>query len=302
MKNALLAALALFSTVSVAQVTWVAPNAINVEPTQVSALLAVCARAYTRVSGQDVIVADGREAPSSTETIELNVVGLGKTTLLSALRKSASGERIHQVSIEASTFEDGPVVCERLALALVNKTSVEETRTHATVTDAESRKRARRLRSNHSLGAKVGLIIPLANGEDLSPIGTVGFNVHFESGQWLHQLGAGLLIPAAMTSTRSYGGVGVELGTNYILTNTDFAPYVGAGLQPRLVFSGSVFNLVPYAQIGALLSRSSSTRFFAELRVGQNVFPALSPTAVPGAANGAAVYPTELSFNVGLGF
>lgn len=302
MRQALLATLALFSTASLAQVTLVAPHPINVEPAQVSALLAVCAQAYAQVSGQRVTVTEGSAAPFATETIELNVVGIGRTTLLSAIRKSAMGEPIHEANIEASTLDDAPVVCERLAVALVNKVSVQASRTHATVTDVESRKTARRLRSNRSLGAKVGLLVPVADGENLSLMGTVGFNAHFESGRWLHQLGAGLLIPAATPASRSYGGIGVEIGTNYLLTDTDFAPYVGAGLHPRLVFSGSVFNLVPYAQVGTLFSRSSSTRFFAELRVGQNVFPSLSQTAAPGLTNAAPVYPTELNFTVGLGF
>ena len=115
--------------------------------------------------------------------------------------------------------------------------------------------------------------------------------MRFEVDRWLYELALGFMIPGVTAETPGYGGLWVDLGANYYLTDTDFAPYVGGGLEPRLVFSGSGFNMLPYVQVGATLSRKSSVRVYAEARVGQNVLPAINSS-----------YPTEVGLNLGLGF
>lgn len=285
------------------QVAVVAPNPINLEPGQAQAFAAICAQAYGAASGQEVLAppaAQPASASGAAEVVELSLIGLegrkAKKILVNARRTGAQGQLIHTAALEALSLEDAPVVCQRLATALVNKTSVQETLTHATVTEAEATKKGRRLSSNRSLGVKTGVTMPVTTDASTAPMGAIGFDGRFEFERWFAQVGLGLLIPAVTTpGQRAYGGLSAELGASYYLTDTDFAPYVGAGIQPRLVFSGSVFNLVPYVQVGATISRKSSVRFYIDGRVGQNVLPAIT-------TSGTGIYPTEFSLSLGVGF
>ena len=184
------------------------------------------------------------------------------------------------------------MVCGRLATALAQKQPIEETQSYRTVTGSEATRRTSRLPSNRSFGLKTGVIAPVASNDRLAAMGALGFDVRLENERWFYELGLGFMIPAMTPDVDGYGGFAVDLGANYYVTDTDFAPYVGVGVQPRLVFSsGSGFNLVPFAQLGATLSRKSSVRLFADVRVGQNVLPAV-----------AGVYPTEFNVTLGLGF
>lgn len=299
-----IALLALSGSTAFGQVAVVASNPINVESGQAQAFAAVCAEAYRSASGQEVTIAVDVEAAKAqlvSEIIELNLIGLdGRRTrkiLVNGKRRTPEGALVHAASIEAHSMEDAPTVCERLATALVRKEPVEATLTRTTVTEAESRKKTHRLYSNRSLGVKTGLAIPFAQ-TPTAPMGFIAFDGRFEGQRWFAQVGAGVLVPAASSQTPGYGGFTADLGANYYFTDTDFAPYIGAGLQPRLVFTGSFFNLVPYAQLGATFSRTSGVRFNLDLRVGQNVLPALN-TSFTGST---PVYPTELSAHLGIGF
>lgn len=304
MHTALLAA-ALVATTASAQVTFVAHRPINLEPAQAEAFSAVCAQAYERASGQAVTTpAADAVAAAPTERVELSLIGLdgaqARRVLVTATRRAADGKPLHQASLEALSLDDAPTVCARLADALVQQLPVEATQTRTSVTAAEARASRRRTGRTNSFGVKSGLTAALAAGTTLSPMGSLAFDARFETDRLFTQLGAGFLVPGGL-GTQSYGGLFVDLGASAYLTDGDLAPYVGAGLQPRLVFSGAGFNLVPWVQVGATLSRKAGTRFSVDARVGQNVLPTLysydtsyQPTQLR--------YPTELSLHATLGF
>ena len=297
----LLAAVVLVASGASAQVAVLPPRVVNFEPERAQALATVCAQAYEQASGQSLVpAADMDTLPKGvTEVLDLSLVGLdGARTfkiLISGARKTPQGQLVYAATIEALSLDEAPMVCARLADALVRKEPIEVGQTHSTVTKAEASKRSRRQSSTHAIGLKAGMTAPFAYRAQLAPIGSLGFDMRFEVDRWLYEVALGFMIPGMTPGTpagiEGYGGIWVDLGASYYLTDTDFAPYVGGGLEPRLVFSGSGFNMLPYVQVGATFSRKSSVRVYAEARVGQNVLPVLS-----------SIYPTEVSLNLGLGF
>ncbi|MFZ5438975.1 MAG: hypothetical protein ACOZQL_03145 [Myxococcota bacterium] len=305
MKTLLAAVAVLVASVASAQVAVTTPDPINVDPQQARALAAVCASAYSQASGQPVATpttAEQLAALPPGERVELQLIGLDgarqRRVLVRAQRKTADGRVEHEAMLEALSLEDAPTVCERLAVALVNKQSVEDTQTRKNVTAAEAMaNRRRRVGSNKSFGVKTGFTGAVAQDVVVAPMGSLLFDARIEGERFFTQLGAGFLIPAVTGGATGYGGLTLDMGAGYYLVDGDFAPYLGLGVQPRLVFSGSVFNLVPYVQLGFTTSRKAGVRFNVEARVGQNVLPALNGFGLTG-----GTLPTEFTLNLGLGF
>jgi hypothetical protein len=113
------------------------------------------------------------------------------------------------------------------------------------------------------------------------------------------------MIPSMTGSATGYGGLTSEFGASYYLRDANSSPFVGAGIEPRLIFSGSVINFAPYAQVGWMTSRQSNNRFLLELRVAQNIMPVENTSTCDGCTatntNGAAL-PTELTLHGGMTF
>ncbi|MGV3622490.1 MAG: hypothetical protein ACO1OB_16850 [Archangium sp.] len=298
MKTLITAAAVLVASVASAQVAVTTAEAINVEPNQARAFTAVCAAAYSQASGQPVTTPV--DQPVAGERVELQLIGLDGTRsrriLVRAQKKNADDSIAYEASLDALSMEDAPVVCERLANSLVNRVPVDQTQDMNNVTAVEAKARRRRTGTVKSFGLKTGFMGAVASNATLSPMGTIAFDARIEGDHFFTQLGVGALIPApiAMGDT-SYGGVTLDMGAGYYFTNTDFAPYVALGLQPRIIFGGSIINFVPYAQVGFTTSRKSGVRFNVDGRVGQNLLPVSNP-------DGNAVRPTEFSLNVGVGF
>ena len=74
----------------------------------------------------------------------------------------------------------------------------------------------------------------------------------------------------------------------------------------------SLANLAPYVQGGVMFFRDSKTRFYTDFRLAQNVLPIVFGydaiyTSTAGDVSYAVpatkkLYPTELTFSVGMGF
>lgn len=295
----LIAAAALVGSIASAQISVTSPDPINVDANQARAITAVCAAAYSQASGQPVITptADQLATLPPGERVELQLIGLDgvrtRRVMVRAQRKAADGSIVHEATLDALSLEDAPTVCARLSTALINKERIDDTQTRTTVTAAEEKARRRRTGANKSFGVKTGFTGAVAANTALAPMGSIGFDARIEGERFFTQLGIGALIPAVTGAASGYGGITLDMGAGYYLTDTDFAPYVGLGVQPRLVFGGSIINFVPYAQVGATVSRKSGVRFNIDGRVGQNVLPTIT---------GSAVLPTEFTLNVGVGF
>lgn len=299
MKTRIAAAAVLVATVASAQVAVTTAEAINIEPNQARAFTAVCAAAYSQASGQPVTT-PAVDQPVAGERVELQLIGLDGTRsrriVVRAQKKNADNSIAYEATLDALSMEDAPVVCQRLATSLVNRQPVADTQDLNTVTALEAKARRRRTGTVKSFGFKTGFTGAVASNAELSPMGTIAFDARIEGDHFFTQLGVGALIPAPLSTTATnYGGVLLDMGGGYYFTNTDFAPYVALGVQPRIIFGGSIINFVPYAQVGFTSSRKAGVRFNVDGRVGQNLLPVAGQ-------DGLAVRPTEFSLNVGVGF
>jgi hypothetical protein len=233
------------------------------------------------------------------ELVELVLVNLSTKrakgrVLINAVRRQVSGAELYRADVTAESLDDMVPACERLALSLQRQVPIGQTvnRHNVTLAEARSTRRPNRLGSESIFGVKVGFALPVAAFTQVNPLGSLEFNVRLEREHFFFELGAGALIPAVVSSNSPvYGGITFELGASYFLSEGDTAPYLGAGVQPRLIFAGSVLNLAPYVQAGLMFSRQSSPRVYAQLRVSQNVLPV-----------GDNLYPTELAAQVGIGW
>jgi len=310
----------LLALLTVGSASWAAgptamfiPKAINLEQGQVETLGAVCALQYARVSlsevrspaesqaavGPNGSLVDAAKSLNATELVELTVVSLATRRapgrmLISAVRRSVEGAELYRADVTADSLDDAMPACERLALALTRKVAIAATLDRHNVTAAEARasRRPNRVGNETILGVKTSLGVPLASFTQVNPIGGLAFDIRLDREHYFIELGAGVLIPAAVSSqAASYGGIGLEVGASYYLSDADTSAYLGGGLQPRIIFSGSVLNFAPYAQLGVMFWRQSSTRLYVDLRVSQNVLPV-----------GDNLYPTEIVGQVGLGW
>jgi hypothetical protein len=92
------------------------------------------------------------------------------------------------------------------------------------------------------------------------------------------------------------GGFFGNFGAGYFFNDGDVSPYLGGGLETRLMFQGDhLLAVVPYIDFGVTFFRTSRVKFYVEARAGQNVI-------ATGTTTGESVYPTELSLMAGIGF
>lgn len=245
----------------------------------------------------------------ASEYLHLSAVRLAERIVITATLYDRDGRLMHSAKMTASSLDDVEHAAERLAKALVQRTTTKKTRELETVTRTEG-KRPNRTWIEQVTGFKTAFTYPLGYGSKIAPMLSIGFNGRFESTNSFLEFGAGFTIPpGGDTYDRSYGGAYGELGANWYLGSASTSPYVGAGVLPRLA-SSTITNLAPYAQAGMMFFRESSSRLYADLRVAQNVLPvgfSQTPpydaeTGVYPAEEHEKLYPTEFSFSLGVGF
>ena len=320
MRTTFLAAVLLSTTALAGEpVAMFIQKAINLEPGQVESFGAVCAATYAVTSesivfapsqsqaavGENGSLIDAAKALQAGELVELTLVDLSSRRgpgrlLISAVRRGLDGKELYKADVTAESIDDAQAVCDRLALSLTKRVPAKDTLNRHNVTAAEARLSGlpNRIGMEKVIGVKTSFSGAFASGGEVNPLGTLAFNARLEGDRYFIEFGLGFLVPAVVNSgATSYGGLTAELGASYYLTDGDVAPYVGGGLSPRLVFSGSFLNLAPYAQFGVMFMRQSSTRLYVDARLSQNVLP------VGGSfGNSSGLYPTELTGAVGIGW
>jgi hypothetical protein len=317
----LVAVLASSTALAAEQTAMFIARSLNLEPAQAETIGAVCSAQYAKVSQGSVLtpaqaqaavgpngsLTEAAVALNAKELVELTLVNLTTSAsrgrlLMNAVLRSADGAELYRADVTADSVDDTVPACERLALALVNKTPVETTRNRHNVTAAEARatRNPNRVGSERVLGVKATFASAFAS-EQVNPLGGLSFNARLEQERYFIELGVGFAVPAVTNlSAASYGGLTTELGASYYLTDGDIAPYIGGGVQPRIFFSGSVLNLAPYAQVGLMLWRQSSTRLYVDARVSQNVLPVARNYSLGGTSTN--LYPTEVGVQIGVGW
>lgn len=313
-----LAAVLVSSASLAAEPTAMFVQSTNLDAASADTFGAICAAQYGLVSHsrvlreKDLVVPEGSDARAAAvtagakEQLELSLVSLATSRsagriLTSAVLRDAEGKELAHAELAADSLDDAPVVCERLAQALVRRVDVAETLNHKNVTTAEAKATARRNRigSEKIIGVKTSFGVPLAVDQTFMPMGSISVDARLEQDRFFFEFGGGFLIPGSLASGTGtgYGGLELELGASYYLTDTDVSVYVGGGVQPRLYFSSTIFGLAPYAQVGLMLPRHSSTRFYVDARVSQNVLPVST-----GVFGSMTTFPTEITLQAGIGF
>ncbi|HEY8942808.1 MAG TPA: hypothetical protein VIM73_01045 [Polyangiaceae bacterium] len=249
---------------------------------------------------------DAARKVGASEYVYVSAVRLEQRIVISASLYGVDGKLIHSAKITASSLDDIEPAADRLAKALVKRTTTKETRQLDTVTKTES-KRPNRTWVEKVVGVKAGITMPLGYGEEIAPMMSVGFNGRYEGASHFLEFGVGMTIPANSSEyDMSYGGLYAELGANLYLSNTSVSPYLGGGVLPRL--AGKEYtNLAAFGQGGLMFFRESSSRLYVDLRVAQNVLPIVfheNVTTESGTVvqEDEKLYPTEFTVSLGVGF
>jgi hypothetical protein len=244
----------------------------------------------------------------ATEYLYVSAVRLNQRIVITGARYSPEGKLLHSGKISATTLDDLEPGSERLARALRGHQSTSETRTIDNVTLTEKTP-PNRLGSQKVAGFKGSFTYPVGWGNSISPMMSASFDLKLESLNHFIQFGIGFTIPAG-DYDYSYGGVFVDIGGSFYLSQASTAPYVGFGVMPGLMSSSSVASLVAYGQAGLMMFREGATRMYADVRVGQNLLPLTFTTYPEGDSYTTAfpepvekaLFPTEITLSIGMGF
>lgn len=326
-KSVLVLLAALFSVVPglarAADVAVFPVESTNLTPEDGAAVGELLAQSYAAVSQKAVLspsrtqqtltmAASYPEAAQSlgvTEFVRINAVAVGRRIVVQATLYQANGTQTYQSKMTAESIEDMTSVSDRMARALHERTSADAVRTHHNVTANEGRAK-NRLWTEKVFGVKTGIHMPVAKNAEYSPHLSLQFDGRLELDQFFLEFGAGIIVPTELDENDCWetyddscvednhgniGGLTAEIGGSVFLNDGNAAVYVGGGVIPRLTFVNDVATASLYGQIGVMLPREASTRFYADLRVAQAVL-------ATHLDNGWERYPTEFTLHVGIGW
>lgn len=296
----------------------------NLEPGEVDAIGQMIMTAY-QVEAKDTTIppADAQKAVDEAggypqaaqklgakEYIYVSAVKLNSRIVLNATRYSADGHYIFSAKMSATSLDDIEPAAERLSKALLQQQSTSEVRTQDNVLRTEEQQPIR-TSAQKVAGLKASVIYPIGWEHKIAPQMSGAFDLRLENGMHFIEMGIGLTF-AAPDQRYSYGGIWLDIGGSFYLMEGNTAPYLGGGLMPRLMSDEgeSLANFAPYLQAGVMFFRESKTRFYTDFRVAQNVLPiAFGGGEVWDSTNSTYLnvgttnlYPTELTFSVGMGF
>jgi hypothetical protein len=206
----------------------------------------------------------------------------------------------------AASLDDMEAVSTRLAAALLTGRTPDEVRNHHTVTAQEAKPR-NRMFSEKVIGFRTGYVHPVSD-VDFDPMIAAMFDARLEGETYFLEIGGGLMLPANdKDSSHAYGGLMGRIGGAWYLTDGDTAPYLGVGVEPRLQFaSGSAVGFDPYAQLGLMLMRESSSRLFFDVQVAYNALPVTVDSSwdpdTGSSADDGDHHPVEIGLMVGAGW
>lgn len=263
-------------------------KATNVEPGEAAALEQLFVDAYSVKAKERLLVTrENNDSPplsdpmaeaqrlGASEYVVLSFVGLGKNIQIRASRhQTADGQVVHSVKTTASSVEEASKVMDRIAQALHEKKTFEDTQKIGNTTTEESSG------IENVVGIRAGGFFVWGDDVDYQPYLSFGFNGKLELDFYFIEYGAGFSVPLSQSTSSALdvGGIYTELGASFYLTQTEIAPYLGGGLMPRIWFTEGAntqdgANLATYGQLGVMFMRSRSTRFYADYRVAVNLSP-----------------------------
>lgn len=244
------------------------------------------------------------------EYVRISTLAVGRLTVITATRYRSDATFVYQSKMTAQSMEDVPAISDRMAKALYHRVDNEEVRTRDNVVQSETRVKPRRA-SEKIIGFKTGVYFPFANEASYTTHIGAQFDMRFEMDRFFLEFAAGLVLPGSSYSCDNYDAtyncqskkgnitsITGEIGGSYFLTDGNAAPYIGVGLIPRLLiadYSDDIASMSGYVQVGFMVPRDSSTRFYADVRAAQ----AMTESHL---RNGRSVHPTELTLHIGVGW
>ncbi len=253
---------------------------------ELDAIGVVLAEAYTTYSRQPVVgprqageaLEQAGSAPEAAAAlgvelyVQVTAVRLEQKILLSATLFRADGTRTYRAETAVYSMDDMEQVAERLARSLHDRVPLEQTRTLHNVIKKEASPE-NRLFVEKVIGVKVAGLLGLPSG-GVGCMGLVSaqFDMRMEARDFFLEFGAGLKLTA--TNDDPYpGALFLEIGASYYLMDANSSAYIGVGLIPRLDFTADpLVNLAPYAQVGVMFFRESSTRIYLDIRASHDLF------------------------------
>ncbi len=293
----------------------------NLSPGEADAIGALVADAFANETGAQVAPpAESARALGETggnvqaavaklgarEYVETTAIRLTTRIRIRTTLRDASGAQIHTAEMTAASLDDVQPVSARLTRALVQRTTVDETRTVRNVTRREGQAPNRTF-TEKVMGLKSAVIWPSASGKSFDPSVSFQFDGRLETHSGFLEFGAGAVIPTNGSDKDGLGGVFMEFGGSLYLAEASASPYVGAGFVPRIYFTsdGGGAQAAGYAQVGMMFMRESSSRIYVELRGTKSLTPIEEDygTNVYGGPLGTrSIYPLEIGLQVGVGW
>jgi hypothetical protein len=261
----------------------------------------------------------------AVEYIELRAIQLGVKVTLAGIRYAKDGRELFRVETFALSLDDTELATARLAHALAWRQPIPTIMPPAPIPETwEAYPPAPSPAPGangypSSLGLKTGFIFPVASGKSISPMISLQFDGRMGTRDYFIEFGAGAAIATDSeysTGTTRIEGVFAELGGSYFLSDGSIAPYIGAGISPRILQSSTYSNntysdnsntgarCALYGQFGFNFTRDSRSRVFAELRVSQNVvgFSDQTTDSNYNTVSTGTYYPTEFALQAGIGW
>lgn len=212
-----------------------------------------------------------------------NLGTLGSKTVVTVTMVDVeTGEVINTQRMAVDRVEDLDAVASRMAEAFVRGTSTDETAELGNVT-AEEAKPDRRRDAEHSLGLRLGGIVPLGDAGFADQTGGVALDLTYwyEARNFAIAPRLGFRFSADPDDEDSFFEMPFDIGAYYILGSSDFAPFVGGGAGLRYMsqrtvegrqvggviatthestVSDSAFGFGSFARAGILLGRTYTVR------------------------------------------
>ena len=249
------------------------------------------------------------------EYIELRALQLGSRVTVAGIRRGKDGAELFRAETAASSLDEMEIAVARLARSLAWRQPMPGAprMPGLEVAAAVPESPQPPVQYPKAFGMKTGLIFPVASGRSFAPLMSAQFDGRIGSRDSFIEFGAGAAIPSSSSSNSNIiqmGGVFVELGGSFYLSDGPIAPYLGAGLSPRIWVADApnssdnpTATCIVYGQAGVNFSRDSRARVYAELRVNQYILGLANniPT-FDGTTSTGTYHPTEFALQLGLGW
>ncbi len=193
-----------------------------------------------------------------------------------------SGKVINTQRMAVDRLEDLDSVAERMAEAFVRGASTDETAELGNIT-AEEAKPARRRDAEHSLGLRLGGIVPLGDAGFAGQGGGVAIDLSYwyEASNFAIAPRLGFRFSADPDDENRFFELPFDIGAYYIIGQADFAPFVGGGAGLRYMsqrveegqqvggiiaathtstVSDTAFGFGTFGRVGILLGRTYTVR------------------------------------------